>query len=175
MTTTTTMNTTTVTKRQCRGWEGVMWGSRQCGEFNYNNHNVICRPSVGDMGWRTSIVGPHAMSPLLTMTITTVVGGHCTSPLQPIPSRWMPLVIFVNVVDCSQRGQHKGAQSVILSGVEEEEVCTDVFDCQVTIQSGVDDRGGRSSATLVRLRGRQRQAWEGGGGGAAPRGPRQQQ
>ncbi len=51
--------------------------------------------------------------------------------------------------------------------VEEEEVRNFVLICQVLIQPGVDDGGKRSSVTLVGLRGKQRQAGKGGGGGMA--------
>ncbi len=50
-----------------------------------------------------------------------------------------------------------------------------VLICQVLIQPGVYNGGKRSGLTLVGLHGRKRQAWEGGGGGAAPQGQRQQQ
>jgi hypothetical protein len=61
---------------------------------------------------------------------------------------------------------------VVVPAVEEKEVRTIVVDCQVTIQPRVEDGGKRSGATLVRLCGRQCQAGEGGGGGAALQGPR---
>jgi hypothetical protein len=51
--------------------------------------------------------------------------------------------------------------------VEEEEVSTVVLIHQFLIQLGVDNGEKRSSMTLVGLRGRQRQAGEGGGGGKA--------
>ncbi len=56
---------------------------------------------------------------------------------------------------------------MVVRVVEEEEVHAVVLICQVLIQLGVDNGGKRSSLTLVGLRGRQRQAREGGGGGAA--------
>ncbi len=52
--------------------------------------------------------------------------------------------------------------------VEEEEVHAVVLIHQVLIQLGVDNGGKRSSVMLVGLRGKQRQARERGGGGAAP-------
>ncbi len=57
---------------------------------------------------------------------------------------------------------------VVVRVVEEEKVRAVVLICQVLIQLRVDNGGKRSSMTLVRLRGRQRQAGEGGGGGTAP-------
>jgi hypothetical protein len=42
-----------------------------------------------------------------------------------------------------------------------------VLVCQVPIHPGVDDGGKRRGVTLVGLRGSQRQAGKGGGGGAA--------
>jgi hypothetical protein len=51
--------------------------------------------------------------------------------------------------------------------VEEAEVHTVICDCQVTIRTGVDNGGKRNGVTSVRLHGRQCQAEEGGGGGAA--------
>ncbi len=52
--------------------------------------------------------------------------------------------------------------------MEEEDVRAIVLTHQVLIQPGVDDGGKRSGVTLVGLCGSQRQAGEGGGGGAAP-------
>ncbi len=93
-------------------------------------------------------------------------------PLRSIPFLQMPLIDVVDVADRGQRRRHKSIWGVVVRTVEEEEVHTIVFDCQVIIRPGVDDGGKRSGVILVRLRGRQRQAGEGGGGGAAPRGPR---
>ncbi len=37
-----------------------MWGSGQQGASDYDGRDVISGLSVGGMGWRTLIVGPHA-------------------------------------------------------------------------------------------------------------------
>jgi hypothetical protein len=63
----------------------------------------------------------------------------------------------------------QGGGGVAVRVVEEEEVCATVLICQVLIQLRVGDGGKRSSMMLVGLRGRQRQAGEGGGGVVAPR------
>jgi hypothetical protein len=55
---------------------------------------------------------------------------------------------------------------MVICVVEEEEICAVVLIHQVLIQLGVDNGGKRSSMMLVGLRGRQRQAGEGGGEGA---------
>ncbi len=95
-------------------------------------------------------------------------------PLRSIPSRRMPLVI-VDVADRGWRRRHEGVRGVVVHVVEEEEVRAVVLICQVRIQPGVDNGGKRSGVTSVGLRGRQCQAGEGGGGGAAPRGQRRRQ
>jgi hypothetical protein len=58
--------------------------------------------------------------------------------------------------------------------VKEEEVGAIVLVRQVPIHPGVDDGGTSRDVVLVGLRGHQRQAEEGGGGRAAPRGQWQQ-
>ncbi len=63
---------------------------------------------------------------------------------------------------------------MVICMVVEEEVSAIVLLCQVQIHSRVDNGGKRSGVTLVGLRGSQRQAGEGGGGGATPQ-ERQQQ
>ncbi len=59
---------------------------------------------------------------------------------------------------------------MVIGVVEEEEVSAVVLVCQVPIHPEVEDGGKRSGVTLAGLIGSQRQAGEGGGGGAAPRG-----
>jgi hypothetical protein len=78
------------------------------------------------------------------------------------------LLVIVNVPNRGQRRRHRGVWGVVILVVEEEEVSAVVLVCQVLIQLGVDDGGKRSSVRLVGLLGSQRQAREGGGGGAAP-------
>jgi hypothetical protein len=70
-------------------------------------------------------------------------GWHAPPQLQTVPSRWMPLVHIANVANSGRRRRHEGIRSVVIRAVEEEEVRTVVFDCQVMIQPGVDDRGKR--------------------------------
>ncbi len=90
-------------------------------------------------------------------------------PLRSVPSRQTPLIV-VNVANRGRRRRHEGIGGVVVRVVEEEEVGAVVLVGQVPIHPGVDDGGKRSSMTLVELGGRQCQAGEGGGGGAAPRG-----
>jgi hypothetical protein len=81
----------------------------------------------------------------------------------------MPLVV-VNVADRGQWRRHKGIWGVVVCGVEEEEDGAVVLVCQVLTQHGVDDGEKRSGVTSVGLHGSQRQAGEGGGGGAVLQG-----
>jgi hypothetical protein len=81
-TTAMTMNTTTKTKQQCGGWEGVAWGSGQWGESNYDGCNVVRRPSVGGMGQRSLIVGPHTAAAIFYDDDCRRSGGMlCPPPL----------------------------------------------------------------------------------------------
>ncbi len=90
-------------------------------------------------------------------------------PLRSVPSRRTPLVV-VDVADRGQWWQHKGVRGVVIRMVEEEEVGAVVLVCKVPIHPGADDGGKRSGVASVGLRGSQRQAEEGGGGGAALQG-----
>ncbi len=89
-------------------------------------------------------------------------------PLWFVPSPQMPLVDVVNVINRSHQQRHKGVWGVVVHAMEEEEVHGVVLRGQVPIQPGLDDGRMSSGVTLVGLRGRQYQAGEGGGGGAAP-------
>jgi hypothetical protein len=100
------------------------------------------------------------------------VGCHALPPSGPSRPAGCPSFTLSMLPTAVDGGGKEGVWGVVLPVVEEDEVRTIVFDCQVTIQPGVDDGGKRSSVTSVRLRGRQRQAGDGGGEGAAPRGPR---
>ncbi len=117
---------------------------------------------------------PPSLMTTMKMTITAMAGRRVVvspPPLRSILSRWMPLVDVVDVAGRGRQRRHEGIWGLVICMVEEEEIHTVVFDCHVTIQPGVDNGGKRSGATLVRSGGRHRQAGEGGGRGAAPRGP----
>jgi hypothetical protein len=58
--TTTTTNTTT--RRMGRGHDGEQTTG---GESNYDGRKVVCGPSVGGMGQRTLIVGPHTAAAIV--------------------------------------------------------------------------------------------------------------
>ncbi len=88
-------------------------------------------------------------------------------PLRSFPSRRTPLVV-VNVSDRGRRRWHKGVRGVGVRVVEEDEVGAVALVRQVPIHPGVGDGGKMSGVTSVGLRGCQRQAGIGGGGGAAP-------
>ncbi len=94
------------------------------------------------------------------------------SPLRSISSCQTPLIVD-DVINRGQRWQHQGVWGVVIRTVEEEEVRTIVLGHQVWIQPGVDNEGRRSSATLVGLRGQERQAGEGGEVGTVSRGRQQ--
>jgi hypothetical protein len=100
-----------------------------------------------------------------------IVAPHPTAipppPLWSILSFQTPLVVN-NVINCGQRWGHEGVWDVVIRAVEEEEVRTIVLGCQAPIRPGVDDGGWSSGVRLVGLCGRQRQAGEEGGVGAAP-------
>jgi hypothetical protein len=61
------------------------------------------------------------------------VGYHAPPPLWSIPSHRMPLIDIVDVAGRGQRRWNEGVQGVVVCVVEEEEIRTIVFDCQVTI------------------------------------------
>jgi hypothetical protein len=84
--------------------KGSPGGADDGGESDYDGRDIIRGPSFGSMGWKMSIVGPHATATILTTTtLTTIaatVAGRRAPPLQFVPSRRMLLVI----VDVADRG-----------------------------------------------------------------------
>ncbi len=135
-------------------------GAEDWGESNDKGHNIIWGTSIGGMTRRMIIIAPH----------TAAVDPP---PLRPILPHRTPLIVN-DVVDRGQRQRHKGVRGVVVRAVKEEEVRAVVLGRQVSNQPGVDNRGKRSNAMLVGLRGQQHQAGEGGGVGAAPQGRQQQ-
>jgi hypothetical protein len=127
---------------------------------------------------RTLIVGPHAAAAVihdddLNSDCRPGGGASCPPPSglsrSPNATRLcgcrQPRLMAV-ARGCLGRGRMRGGRG---------RSTPVVFICQVLIQSGVDNWGKRSGVTLVGLGGRQCQAGEGGGGGAAPRGQLRQQ
>jgi len=113
-----------------------MRGSKQRGEPNYNGCSVVRGPSVGVVGWRTLIVGPHTTATIVNNNNYHHGGGALCPPIRSVPSHQMPLII-VNVSGHGQRRQHEGFWGVVVHVVEEAEVHAFVLVC--LIQPGVDN------------------------------------
>jgi hypothetical protein len=140
------------------------------GESDYDGRNVIGGLSFGGVGHRTSIVGPHAAASVIDKDDDNNChrsgGASCPPPpIRPIPPD------TAHCCRCCQPQSMAAARGRLGCGRTRggwEEVGAVVLVRQVPNHPGVDDGGKRSGVTLVGLCGSQRQAGEGGGGGAVP-------
>jgi hypothetical protein len=146
-------------------------GEWTTGESDYDGHDVVSGPSIGGVGQRTLIVGPHAAAAVDDDDDRCHGRGASRPPLSgpSRPSGFPTSMLLMSPTAVDNGGTRVfGALLYAWCMEEEEEVCAVVLIPQVLIQPGVDDGGKRSSVTLVGLRGRQCKAGEGGGGGVAP-------
>ncbi len=77
-----------------------MQGSGGWGEFNYDSRDIVSGPSIGGVGRKMLIVGPHTAAAVDDNNNHRHGGGGVVPPpFRSVPSRRMPLVDVVNIAD----------------------------------------------------------------------------